>query len=174
MDIALSHSYRNLEYLNSTDELTNIFNRRKIQETLTLELERAKRYNADLGLILFDIDNFKQINDSVGHNGGDRVLVKLTQTIQKSLRNSDFFGRWGGEEFLVVIPEITKSEAKHLAEKIREIVTQMGCSVVDNLSCSFGVSILNKEQDTLDTLIERAHRAMYKAKELGKNRVEVL
>ena len=174
MDVALSHSYRNLEHTSSVDELTNIFNRRKIQEFLSFEFERTKRYNTNLALILFDIDNFKKINDTFGHNSGDRVLHKLAQTIQKSLRKSDYFGRWGGEEFIIVSPNSTEEEIHLLSEKIRETVTQMSCSIVDNLSCSFGATIYKGESDTTETLIERVDKAMYMAKELGKNRVQVL
>jgi len=174
MDVALSHSYRNLERIGSIDELTNIFNRRKIQEFLSLEFQRAKRYNTNLALILFDIDNFKNINDTFGHNSGDRVLHKLAQTIQKSLCKSDYFGRWGGEEFIIVSPNSTEEEIHQLSEKIRETVTKMSCNIVDNLSCSFGATIYKGGSDTIESLIERVDKAMYMAKELGKNRVEVL
>ena len=174
MDLALIQSNKNYETLSSTDVLTNINNRRKIQEIMSFEMQRAERYNKDLGLILFDIDDFKKINDQLGHKMGDEVLKNLTKEVKKSLRSSDSFGRWGGEEFLIIIPEIHEDDALVIAEKIRLLVSKMDCNVINNLSCSFGVAIFDKKVDTQDSFIDRADKAMYEAKNKGKNRVELL
>lgn len=174
MDLALMQSYKNLEKLSSIDGLTNIYNRRKIQEIAESEILRAKRHNRDLGVVLFDIDNFKNINDKHGHQGGDKVLKNLTKKVQEVLRNSDSFGRWGGEEFLIILPEVSKDNIKQIAEKIRLLIWEINCTVVNDLSCSLGVTVLHKDEDTIDSFIDRADNAMYKAKEMGKNRVEIL
>lgn len=171
MDLALVESYKNYEKLSSIDMLTNIYNRRMIQEEVDKEVEKAKRYNKKLGIILFDIDDFKKINDSKGHQAGDKALSKLSQKIQESLRSLDTFGRWGGEEFLIVIPQTTREEIPVIAEKLRRIIEETKCSVSDKLSCSFGVSLFENESDSADSLIEKADKAMYEAKAKGKNRV---
>jgi diguanylate cyclase (GGDEF)-like protein len=174
MDLALMQSYKNLERLSSVDALTEIYNRRTIQEKVAIEMQRAKRYEKDLAIILFDIDNFKKINDTKGHNAGDRVLQKLSREIKNSLRSSDSFGRWGGEEFLLTLPEVNKEDALKIAEKIRLLIVGIPCQMSNTLSCSFGLTLFEKERDSTDSLIERVDNAMYNAKEMGKNRVELL
>ncbi|MEN8303273.1 MAG: GGDEF domain-containing protein [Campylobacterota bacterium] len=169
MDIALEESYKKLEKLSSTDPLTLVHNRRKIEEILSREIGLSKRYDKQLALILFDIDDFKKINDMLGHNGGDKVLQKIAKEIKASIRESDYIGRWGGEEFLIVIPEIDHESVKVMTEKIRILVQEMGCSTINNITCSFGITLLDKESDSIESLINKADIAMYRAKEKGKN-----
>lgn len=173
MDIALERSYEKLEELSSIDSLTLVNNRRKIEEIISREIELSKRYDKQLALILLDIDDFKKINDAVGHGGGDKVLKRLSSEIKASLRESDYIGRWGGEEFIIVIPEIDQDSAEIITEKIRKLVENMNCTITKNLSCSFGMAIFDKENDSIESLINRADVAMYKAKENGKNCVVV-
>ncbi len=170
MDIALEESYRKLEKLSFTDSLTSLYNRRYIEELLAKEIEKSNRYDKELGLILFDIDDFKNVNDTYGHSKGDQVLKKLTKSLASSLRDSDSFGRWGGEEFLIIVPEISEKNLQALSEKLRLQVLSIDCEIEQSLSCSFGLCML-KEDDTFYTFIDRADGAMYKAKENGKNRI---
>jgi len=172
MDLALIKSYENYEKLSSIDILTNINNRRKTQEILSIEMQRAQRYETDLALILFDIDDFKKINDEQGHKIGDLVLQELSKVVQESIRSSDSFGRWGGEEFLIIIPETNKEHALQIAEKIRQNICEASMKPIYNLTCSFGVSLFCKNEDSQEIFIDKADKAMYQAKQLGKNRVE--
>lgn len=174
MDLALMHSDKNFERISTTDTLTSIHNRGSIQEIVLKLLKHSKRHAQELSIILFDIDDFKKINDTKGHGVGDAVLIRIAQEVQESLRAFDSFGRWGGEEFLIVLPQTSKDEALIVAEKIRLLITELSFEGDIKVTCSFGLSAYNHEDDTYDSLLERADRAMYNAKELGKNRVEFL
>lgn len=169
-DVALEHSYDLLERQSVTDELTRLYNRRKIMEIVTTEVDRAVRYGHPVSIILFDVDNFKMINDNHGHQGGDTALKKISALARESLRRSDYIGRWGGEEFLIVCPETSIGEAETVAEKLRRRISGYACGL-GTLSCSFGVSEFEKEQYSIDDFIHHVDMAMYRAKESGKNRV---
>ncbi|MCX7820159.1 MAG: GGDEF domain-containing protein [Brevinematales bacterium] len=158
--------------LSMTDELTKIFNRKKINQSITEEINRAKRYNEIFSIIMFDIDHFKKINDTFGHDIGDEVLKNITRIVGAQLRITDIFGRWGGEEFIIISPKTQKEEAVHLAERIRQTVEQFSFPVVKNVSCSLGVTEWTKEDDE-KTLLKRVDEALYEAKESGRNRVIV-
>jgi len=160
-----------LERLATFDKLTNIFNRYKMDLALEEQIEIAKRYNRDLSIIFFDIDHFKLINDDYGHKVGDIVLKELTKLVEKSIRKSDIFGRWGGEEFLIILPETTKEEAILLAEKLRKNIENHKFKKIKILTCSFGVTDYKKD-DTFETIITRVDKKLYVAKKSGRNRVK--
>lgn len=157
--------------VSETDPLTGIANRAKFNIVLRREHDRSQRYGAPFSLILFDIDHFKQINDTCGHLCGDEVLRELTHLVRKNLRSSDHFARWGGEEFVILSPE-DATRSKALAEKLRQIIAQHPFDPVGTVSCSFGVTLCDGEE-AIDLCLTRADQALYRAKELGRNRVEV-
>ena len=169
MEIALEKSYQRLEFLSATDSLTSLYNRRKINEILKAEVNKANRYKTELSLILFDIDDFKKVNDNYGHETGDNVLKVLAKNVQKQLRDSDSIARWGGEEFIIVTPMTRKIEAVMLAEKLRASIEAIECNTISGFTCSFGVASLWECDNNIEQLINRADNAMYTAKTNGKN-----
>ncbi len=163
-----------LHSLSAIDELTQIANRRNIDQSLFRAIQHAERYNTPLSLTLFDIDDFKKINDRCGHLAGDNVLFELVTEIKQIIRATDSFGRWGGEEFLIVLPNETLESAINFCEKIRACVekaTFTECS--SQVTCSFGVAQFQKGM-TAEQLIEQADKALYQAKHSGKNQVTSL
>ncbi len=154
-----------------TDSLTGISNRRRIKELLKQEVERAERYELPLSLITFDLDDFKRLNDTLGHDAGDAVLVETVRVIGSCLRGSDLFGRWGGEEFTIVAPETPAEDAGRFADRIRSILENHDFDTGHKLSASFGVASYHPG-DGADALVKHSDQALYRAKALGKNRVE--
>ncbi len=163
-----------LEYLSRTDALTGLINRRALTDNLNYEIDRAKRYSADLALILCDIDNFKEINDTFGHDMGDRALQTLSASLKTMLRKTDIAGRYGGDEFMLILPETALDGAERLADKILEEVRNAVLTFRDGrqvgMSLSIGVSCLSGEKDDLDSLVKRADDAMYRSKTGGRDR----
>lgn len=158
-----------LEYQASHDKLTGLFNRNKFDEIYTKELKRAKRYKNNLSMILFDIDNFKYVNDTFGHQIGDDVLKEISRLVSNSIRETDISVRWGGEEFLILLPQTDLFGAQAVAEKLRiniknEVITQKQL----NITASFGVTQMN-ETDDENILVSRCDKLLYKAKNSGKN-----
>ncbi len=179
IEILLHQNQRRLEDLSlelerqaTTDTLTGALNRLKFNDILSQEIKRALRYETPLSLIMYDIDHFKRVNDTYGHQAGDSVLVQLTRLVKAHVRESDSLARWGGEEFMIVAPQLSGSEAMKLAEKLRELVETTAFTGVGRLSCSFGVAQF-KPDDTSDTLTGRTDQALYQAKTGGRNRVAV-
>jgi two-component system cell cycle response regulator len=170
----LSHQEQ-LEILAKTDELTGCLSRRFLMERLDNELERAARYNRLLGLVMFDIDDFKNLNDTHGHTTGDAALRSIGEVLQRSLRTADFVGRYGGDEFLLVLPETSVHGTFQLAERIRNGVSLREFELrggLLKLSVSGGVvGFPEVNVVTLEDLIDRADQALYQAKALGRNRV---
>ena len=164
---------RELERQAATDPLTGICNRLRFGELMEKELTRALRYETPLALIMFDIDHFKVINDSLGHQAGDLVLQELSQKVASHIRQLDVFARWGGEEFMVLVPNSDLEDGAQLAEKLRAMVASSSFSCGKQISCSFGVTRF-REGDTMETLAQRADAAMYQAKRQGRNRVELV
>lgn len=162
---------RTLHKLSNTDHLTKLSNRKHINNVFKKEFKRSKRYDKPLSVILFDIDNFKFINDKYGHNVGDKVLRTISKSVSSSIRQSDELGRWGGEEFIVICPETTLENACILAEKIRKNIQSIIFKDLGSVTCSFGVAQYDHKQ-TSENLINYADIALYKAKSNGKNRVE--
>ncbi len=153
------------------DMLTSINNRYKMDLALDEQIEISKRYKRPLSIIYFDIDRFKQVNDTYGHKVGDLVLIKLSSLVAKSLRKSDIFGRWGGEEFLIILPETTQNEAIQLAEKLRIKIETFKFKVIPKLTCSFGI-VAYIENDSTESMMLKADKKLYKAKRNGRNRIE--
>jgi diguanylate cyclase (GGDEF)-like protein/PAS domain S-box-containing protein len=160
-----------LQQLATTDSLTGLSNRRQFETHFAMELERARRYRSNLALIMFDIDHFKSVNDTFGHQVGDEVLVELSKLMAQELRVTDILARWGGEEFLVLALETGMEDACTLAEKLRSAVEQHPFATVPEITCSFGVTAYVVGDSSFD-LLKRADDAMYLAKRNGRNRVE--
>ncbi len=160
---------RLLEKMAVTDKLTGTYNRFKLDTVLLRQEKTYDRYQHDCGVVLADIDYFKQINDAFGHQMGDRVLVEFADLIQQNVRATDFLGRWGGEEFLIICPGCSAEEAEKLAEKLRRLVSDYGFSHGRQLSASFGVSSFALAR-TIKETIKAADDALYKAKSEGRNR----
>lgn len=160
-----------LEKQASTDVLTGLFNRLKLGRLLDAEITRAQRYATPLAVILLDIDHFKRINDTRGHQVGDEVLRELAQRLTSSLRACDAVARWGGEEFLVMLPNSPLEAGRECAEKLRAAVADFPFAAMPQVTASFGVAQRQKG-DQRETLIGRADQALYRAKDKGRNRVE--
>ncbi|WP_417326856.1 diguanylate cyclase [Halarcobacter sp.] len=162
-----------LEYQANHDQLTGLFNRQKFNEIFKKEIKREKRYNNSLSLIIFDIDNFKNFNDDFGHNVGDEVLKIISKVLLENIREHDSVARWGGEEFLVLLPQTDELGAKNVAEKIRKAIeSYKRDDIPRQITASFGVTRF-KEDDNETSVLKKADDALYKAKKEGKNRVEV-
>lgn len=162
-----------LEVLAVTDPLTQIYNRRKLHEVLLYEINRKYRYKSDLSIVMCDIDHFKKINDVYGHNAGDNVLKFITQVIKDNIRESDVFARWGGEEFVVLMPNTDITSAHMVANKLKEKVAGADFPDVGHVTASFGVALFNSDTDTADSFINRSDTALYQAKESGRNEVKI-
>ncbi len=158
-----------LNKLANIDTLTGIYNRRKFNELLLIEYKRAKRYSRHLSALFFDIDHFKKINDSYGHDIGDAVLKELALLVQSQLRETDVFARWGGEEFVVLLPETSAENAMRFAEHIRTKVETFSFTKAGTVTISIGITPLHKKEQ-LDTFLKRLDQALYKAKKEGRNR----
>ncbi len=161
-----------LKQLATTDTLTGICNRRHFDEALEHEINRAARHSSPLSLILFDIDHFKRVNDTFGHQTGDQVLAQLAGAVGGSIRTTDLFARWGGEEFIVLMPGSDLNAAHLLAEKLRMTLENQPFPDVGQVTCSFGVAEY-KPGDNADGLMKNLDLCLYLAKASGRNRVEV-
>jgi diguanylate cyclase (GGDEF)-like protein len=170
---ALKDALEEVERLATTDHLTKIFNRLRFDILLKQQIEISQRYTSNLSILFIDIDHFKFINDTFGHDVGDKVLVEIVDAINSVLRTSDIFARWGGEEFAVLTPETDMAGARILANKIKKAVENHLFEVVRKVTVSIGVSEL-KYTDDSNKFIKRADSALYNAKNGGRNRVEVL
>jgi polar amino acid transport system substrate-binding protein len=154
---------KQLSELANKDGLTNIYNRRRIEELCEIEIIRNKRYKSDLSIIFFDINDFKDINDNIGHHLGDEVLIKISDIINKNIRNIDFIGRWGGDEFLIILPQTTLSQTKNIVCNLENLLKEIEFSDSITVTCSFGIANYEKG-DTLDSLLKKADESMYEQK----------
>jgi len=170
----LNYALEELAKANRIDGLTQIFNRKHWEECLDKEFSRARRYDHGLALIMFDLDHFKLLNDTYGHQGGDKVLIETAKTITSLLRLCDLFGRYGGEEFAIILPETDLAGALDVAERIRR---QIDKTVInfhgDNIrvTTSVGVATINPKDKRYEDLIANADNALYEAKAAGRNKV---
>ena len=175
--LTMQQALDELALANRIDGLTQIFNRKHWEECLAQEYSRARRFKHDLALIMFDLDYFKRLNDTYGHLGGDQVLIETAQKIRNMLRLCDVFGRYGGEEFAIILPETTIAGANDLAERIRKVIEG---NIIDfngddiKLTASLGVSILSSNDLRYEDLIARADEALYEAKAHGRNCVKAI
>ena len=160
-----------LRYEAHHDTLTGLYNRRTILETLDREMGRAHRYGGSVALMMFDLDHFKVINDRFGHEAGDRVLREIARQTQQELRSADLLGRWGGEEFIAVLPETELEAAGSLAERIRQAAAEVAFDAVGEVNVSLGVTAV-EPRESRDELLKRLDNALYRAKTQGRNRVE--
>jgi len=165
-----SRTIKYFEELSIKDGLTEACNRRCLEDKLEEYLTIAKRYNRPLSVIMFDIDFFKHINDSYGHDVGDKVLKTIANIVSSNIRATDILARYGGEEFVIISPETTLEDAKALAEKLRKEIESFLFEEGFSITCSFGVTIA-KPEDTKETILKRVDEALYKAKREGRNRV---
>jgi len=152
------------------DELTQIPNRAKFNQEINKELVRYHRYKQALSLIIFDIDYFKHFNDSYGHQAGDDILCELASLIQKRMRNTDLLARWGGEEFVIILPNTELISANSYAEELRLSIEKHVFKDNLNLTCSFGLATA-KQKDDEQSFLKRADNALYQAKRNGRNQV---
>lgn len=164
-----------LNLLSLTDELSGLYNRRFFFRCLEREVDLARRYNQPLSLVLIDIDNFKQYNDTWGHPQGDRALAKAAEVLKETLRTTDTVARYGGEEFAVILPQTNLINAKKLCERLRETIARSpipgpGTTLTEPLTASIGV-VLYEAPMTAEQFLGEADRVMYYAKSSGKNLV---
>lgn len=171
----IEHAYHEEIYrLTTIDGLTQVYNKRYLMETLEREISRAHRYGRPLSIIMFDIDHFKHINDEYGHLAGDYVLKEMASTIKARIRREDIMGRYGGEEFVIVLPEIDHYNAVVFAEKIRRLVERHDFTfegVRINVTISIGVATAWKGMESAEEFIKHADTHLYEAKNSGRNRV---
>jgi len=162
------------KHLATIDALTSVFNRRYFLELAEKEMKRTRRYNSPLTVLMLDVDKFKQVNDTYGHAGGDMVLIKLANTCISELRDIDFIGRLGGEEFSVCLTETTLDGASLVAERLRKsvenTVTRTGIDDI-NVTVSIGLTEINDTDQNFSCALNRADQALYIAKDQGRNKI---
>jgi diguanylate cyclase (GGDEF)-like protein len=169
--LELAQKNKELELLSITDRLTGLYNRRYLDQKLTGELSRSKRAGQSFGIILMDVDHFKMINDTYGHQEGDHVLQEVGTILHKWTRKTDIVSRWGGEEFMVVCPDTDQTGVLKLAEELRKAMELYDFRISAGITASFGTTSLHPG-DTVEMMVARADTALYLAKEKGRNRVE--
>jgi diguanylate cyclase (GGDEF)-like protein len=158
------------------DTLTEILNRNSFEMFFAKELAHFKRTKEHFSIIFFDIDNFKSINDTYGHQEGDNVLRDISKLVSDRLRSSDIFARWGGEEFVVILPNTSLENTTTVADKLRESIESYDFSVDRRITCSFGIIEIDKDNEVcteMDKIMQSVDEALYKAKTTGKNRIEI-
>lgn len=168
----LNKALEELAQANRIDGLTQVFNRKHWEECLEKEFSRARRYQHGLALIMFDLDHFKLLNDTYGHLGGDKVLIETAKVISSLLRLGDLFGRYGGEEFAIILPNTDKTGALDVAERIRIAISKNVINFQDTqikVTASVGVAIINESDVRYEDLISNSDLALYDAKASGRN-----
>lgn len=173
----LQHANTELTRMAMTDSLTGIFNRRHFLNAAGIELTRFQQLSNPAGMMMLDIDHFKKINDQYGHDTGDQVLVHTTVTCKKILRKDDIFGRIGGEEFTVLLPQTHLNETGLIAQRLCDLLSTAPVHTdagAIHYTASFGVTQLKKEDSNCEQALKRADIALYKAKQKGRNQIVVL
>lgn len=174
----LTNSYRRKQFaysnellrLSITDPLTGLYNRIKFDEELNRWIDYCSRYENPLSLVILDIDDFKRINDTYGHLAGDSVLKNIASVVGKTVRSTDIFARWGGEEFVILLPNTDIRQAMEMTERVRICIQKSKYDVSESLTCSFGLVSLQRSENA-DSLLQRADKHLYDAKEKGKNAI---
>ncbi len=166
----LENAYIKMQHIANTDSLTQINNRYSFLNAFNAELQKHKKEQREFSLIMFDIDHFKLINDTYGHDVGDIVIVEITQVARECLRESDIFGRIGGEEFMLFLPQTSMDKATEIAQRVRKAIDGYNFSVVKHVTISLGVTAYRGQEEGSD-ILKRVDIALYKAKEQGRNRV---
>jgi len=165
---------KRLESAAAFDSMTNCYNRREFNRLIEHNIANAKRYQRDLSIIMLDLDHFKGVNDQFGHLIGDLVLGKVAEAVQSKIRKGDYLSRYGGEEFVLVLPDTKRARAMELAERLKQVVYAMRVKTPEGdtikITASFGVASLRKDDDR-EGLIKKADDMLYKAKAAGRNRV---
>jgi len=161
-----------LQYISARDGLTRVFNKKYITDYLEEEVKRSKRYNSKVSIILYDIDFFKSVNDNYGHQIGDLVLVKTAEIIRESLRETDIVGRYGGEEFLIILPETDLISSYDLADRIRKKLSGIQWDFDTERKITISGGVVENIGESSDKMIGRADSLLYVAKEKGRNRIE--
>jgi len=164
---------KEFENLASIDPLTNLYNRRKFSEILDYELRRFYRYQKQFSLINIDIDYFKKVNDTYGHDVGDLVIKRFSALLKDNIRAVDSAARWGGEEFLLLTVEADEIVAKKVSEKINSVLSQTEFKPVEAITVSIGITQV-VEGDTNESIVKRSDQALYQAKNNGRNRIEII
>ena len=157
--------------LSTTDYLTGAYNRTKFMEYANYELERSKRYKSTFSILLMDLDLFKKLNDTYGHNFGDEVLKNIAYFIKNEIRETDLLARWGGEEFICLLPNTDVSDAYIVAEKIRNKIEQVTFAYDVKVTLSIGLCERDESDYTIELVNEKADLALYRAKREGRNKV---
>jgi diguanylate cyclase (GGDEF)-like protein len=171
-ELEVQRSTEKLHRLAIRDGMTGIFNHTFMEQYISDAINRSKRSRDPLALLMIDVDFFKRINDTFGHNAGDEVLKELVHVLTKSTRSTDYLGRWGGDELVLLLTDTNLLGAANLAEKLRRLVAEHQFSHCNHLTISLGASEY-RDGDTSVTLVERADGSMYRAKRSGRNRMEV-
>lgn len=169
---SLLNKSKKYEAMAATDSLTGLYNRSKFLEIFNSSFLTMQERGNDMSLIIADIDHFKSINDTYGHNSGDEVLVAIANEFQKRLRNIDIVCRWGGEEFVILLPATDITHAADLAERLRTYIDNLKISNIQRVTASFGVTKVF-EQDDINSVVDRADKALYEAKKSGRNMVKI-
>ena len=164
----LASKNRELAQLSEIDTLTQLYNRRKIDQIMEDTLNAAQADNQGMAIIILDIDRFKSINDTFGHQMGDEVIVKVTKQLTDNIRENDSIGRWGGEEFLIICPDTDREAVETLSERLRMCIASHDFNINMQVTCSFGITLLN-DNDTVTTLLKRADDGLFHSKESGRN-----
>jgi diguanylate cyclase (GGDEF)-like protein len=169
-EIKLKESCKKLETVSNTDKLTKLYNRSKINRVIERSIYFYKKYDKNFSIILLDIDDFKQVNDTYGHLAGDIVLKEFANVIKSNLKENYIAGRWGGEEFMIILPQTSLDDAVAFANKLKQAINNYNFSYKFSNSATFGVAEFSKN-DTKESIIDKADKALYKGKEKGKNQV---
>ena len=166
--LKLQQLANDLRFQATTDTLTGLSNRLKFNEALAYEMALSSRYRMPLSLVMFDVDRFKAINDTYGHQVGDKVLIHLSRFVLSNIRSVDLIARWGGEEFIILMPGSDGHKAYQAANKLREAIAREAFDEAGTVTCSFGAAQY-EIGDSADAFITRADNALYRAKIDGRN-----
>ncbi|OHE03142.1 MAG: diguanylate cyclase [Sulfurimonas sp. RIFOXYD12_FULL_33_39] len=171
INTSLLHKNKKYEQLASKDSLSGLYNRTKFLELYEASYEIMRQRENEMSLIIMDIDNFKIINDTYGHNIGDKVIIQISQALLNVLRSIDIVCRWGGEEFVILLPAVNFDNALAIAQKLRVYIQELEIENIGRITASFGVSKVKKDGD-INAVIDRADKALYLAKASGRNCVK--